>query len=103
MPEPVSPETAALTAVVALPSRAASGLVWVYQRTLSPALAAAFPSCGCRFHPTCSQYAREALAAHGLLAGGALAARRIARCGPWHLGGIDPVPAPRPVCVRAAR
>ena len=82
-----------------LPARAASGLVWAYQRTLSPALAAAFPTCGCRFAPTCSHYAREALREHGLLTGLGLTARRLAKCGPWHPGGIDPVPArTRPVC-----
>ena len=84
-----------------LPARAAEGLVWVYQRTLSPVLAAAFPSCGCRFHPTCSHYARGALREHGLIAGGALAVARLARCGPWHPGGLDPVP-PK-TCARVGR
>jgi len=46
----------------------------------------------CRFHPSCSVYAEEALAQHGLLRGGWLAARRLCRCGPWHPGGFDPVP-----------
>jgi putative membrane protein insertion efficiency factor len=46
----------------------------------------------CRFHPSCSQYAEEALAAHGLFSGGWLAARRLCRCGPWCAGGYDPVP-----------
>jgi putative membrane protein insertion efficiency factor len=46
----------------------------------------------CRFHPSCSQYAEEALARHGLFSGGWLAARRLCRCGPWHSGGYDPVP-----------
>ncbi len=83
------------------PARLAESCVWLYQKTLSPALAAAFPSCGCRFHPTCSHYARAALREHGLLAGGALTLRRLARCGPWHPGGVDPVPARlRPVCTR---
>jgi len=84
---------------VSLPARAASGLVWVYQRTLSPALTAAFPSCGCRFAPTCSHYARTALAEHGFLAGTRLTVIRLAKCGPWHPGGEDPVPSRhRPVC-----
>jgi putative membrane protein insertion efficiency factor len=88
--------------VCSLPARAASGLVWVYQRTVSPALAAAFPSCGCRFAPTCSHYAREALQGHGFLAGTALTVVRLAKCGPWHPGGADPVPPSRrrPVCAR---
>lgn len=68
------------------------GLIWVYQRTLSPALAVAAPTCGCRFAPTCSHYAQDALREHGLLRGLALAARRLAKCGPWHPGGLDPVP-----------
>lgn len=76
-----------------LPARAASGLVWVYQRTVSPALVVLFPTCGCRFAPTCSHYARGALAEHGLILGTGLALRRLAKCGPWHPGGEDPVPS----------
>jgi len=87
--------------ILRLPVRVSDALIRLYQKTLSPALAAAFPSCGCRFHPTCSHYAREALHEHGLLAGGALTLRRLAKCGPWHPGGFDPVPArPHPVCSR---
>jgi putative membrane protein insertion efficiency factor len=53
---------------------------------------------GCRFEPTCSRYALEALERHGAGAGAYLAARRLARCHPWCRGGLDPVPdlAPRP-------
>lgn len=58
-----------------------------YRWGLSPLLAPA-----CRFHPSCSQYAEEALEVHGLWRGGWLAARRLCRCGPWHPGGYDPVP-----------
>jgi putative membrane protein insertion efficiency factor len=47
----------------------------------------------CRFHPSCSQYALDALAVHGAARGSLLAVRRVARCHPWHPGGIDPVPS----------
>jgi putative membrane protein insertion efficiency factor len=64
-------------------------LVRGYRYFVSPQLA---PSC--RFYPSCSAYAEEALERHGTLRGGWLAARRLCRCGPWHPGGFDPVPAP---------
>jgi len=65
-------------------------LIWLvrgYQLAISPFLA---PSC--RFHPSCSYYAIEALQRHGLGKGLWLAVRRISRCHPWHPGGHDPVP-----------
>ena len=46
----------------------------------------------CRFHPTCSTYAIEAIRRHGAMRGAWLAAKRLGRCHPWHEGGIDPVP-----------
>jgi len=49
----------------------------------------------CRFYPSCSQYALEALATHGATRGSWLAIRRVSRCHPWHDGGLDPVPPPR--------
>jgi len=65
-------------------------VVRAYKFFVSPLLP---PSC--RFHPTCSEYAEQALAQHGALRGGWLAARRVCRCGPWNAGGYDPVPGPR--------
>jgi len=50
----------------------------------------------CRFHPSCSSYAIEAIQRHGAAAGAYLAAARIVRCGPWCAGGDDPVPAQKP-------
>lgn len=58
-----------------------------YRRWLSPALPAR-----CRFYPSCSAYALEALACHGALRGTGLAVRRVLRCHPFHPGGYDPVP-----------
>lgn len=65
-------------------------LLRAYRYGISPLLPAA-----CRFHPSCSVYAEQALERHGLLRGGWLAARRVCRCGPWHPGGFDPVPGPK--------
>ncbi len=61
----------------------------LYQLTLSPMLGNV-----CRFTPSCSCYAIEALEKHGPVRGLYLAARRIMRCNPWHEGGFDPVPEP---------
>jgi putative membrane protein insertion efficiency factor len=64
------------------------GLVRVYRLALSPWLGSA-----CRFEPTCSAYALEALETHGAAMGVVLTVGRVARCHPWCEGGIDPVPA----------
>ncbi|MES1181108.1 MAG: membrane protein insertion efficiency factor YidD [Verrucomicrobiota bacterium] len=65
----------------------------VYQLTLSPAQVFLFGSTGgCRFTPTCSAYALDAVREHGAIKGTALAAGRICRCHPWSGGGPDPVP-----------
>ena len=89
--------------LVDLPARAARGLIWVYQRTLSPALVVLAPTGGCRFAPTCSHYASGALAEHGLMVGSWLTVCRLAKCGPWHPGGEDPVPLRKPACVSVPR
>ena len=62
-------------------------LIRFYRRSISPL----FPP-SCRFVPTCSQYALEAIEKYGALKGGWLAFRRILRCNPFHKGGYDPVP-----------
>lgn len=64
------------------------GAIRAYRLLLSPWLGNA-----CRFEPTCSQYAIDALQRHGVLAGSLLSAARLARCHPWCEGGCDPVPA----------
>lgn len=63
-----------------------------YQWVVSPLMHMVAPGCGCRFYPTCSQYAREAVVAHGPIKGCWLSAKRIARCHPWGGSGIDLVP-----------
>ena len=62
-------------------------LIRAYQLLVSPLLGR-----HCRFHPSCSEYAIEALQCHGLWKGSRLALRRIGSCHPWHAGGFDPVP-----------
>ena len=63
------------------------GLLRGYQYALRPLLGA-----NCRFYPSCSDYAREAIERHGAVRGVWLAARRLSRCHPYHAGGYDPVP-----------
>ena len=75
------------TSPVPLPARIAAGAVRLYQLALSPLMPP-----NCRHLPTCSEYAIEALRVHGVLRGGWLAARRIARCHPFGTSGFDPVP-----------
>ena len=62
----------------------AIGLVRVYQLVLSPFFAGS-----CKFHPSCSQYAIDALRSHGLVRGSVLAGWRLLRCNPWSHGGVD--------------
>jgi len=62
-------------------------LIRAYQVALSP-----FIGPHCRFHPTCSHYAVEAIGEHGPMKGLYLSVRRLSRCHPWHPGGYDPVP-----------
>ena len=68
-------------------TRVLLALVRLYRRRVSPLLP---PTC--RFVPSCSQYAEEALSVHGFVVGTALVVRRLARCHPWGGSGLDPVP-----------
>ena len=63
------------------------GIIKLYQILISPLLGP-----NCRFHPTCSHYAIEAIAKHGVIRGGYLSVRRLIKCHPLHEGGLDPVP-----------
>ena len=62
-------------------------VIVAYQRLVSP-----FLGPRCRFYPSCSQYAKEAVLKHGLVRGVSLAVRRLLRCHPWNAGGVDFVP-----------
>jgi putative membrane protein insertion efficiency factor len=73
-----------------LAARLVLALIGVYRRFISPLMPR-----HCRYEPTCSAYAAEAISAHGLMRGSWLAVRRIGRCHPWAPGGLDPVPGAR--------
>ena len=75
--------------LLALPARVLIALVLMYRYLLKPWLGNA-----CRFEPTCSAYALQALREHGALRGSALSGWRLMRCHPWCEGGHDPVPPP---------
>jgi len=79
------------TATAKMPTRAIRGLLNAlirgYQLLVSPVLPGS-----CRFYPTCSHYARDAITYHGVLQGGYMALRRIVRCHPWSESDFDPVP-----------
>ncbi len=79
-----------------LTARFLAGALSGYKRFLSPLLPPA-----CRFSPTCSVYAREAILLHGAGRGGLLAVRRLFRCHPFSPGGYDPVPGARPAAPAA--
>ena len=69
------------------PRNAAKACIWVYRKGISPY----FPP-SCRYQPTCSEYAFQAIDRYGFLRGSWLALKRISRCHPLHEGGFDPVP-----------
>lgn len=70
-----------------MPKRLLKGMIRVYQRYISP-----FKGKTCRYYPTCSQYAYEAIDKYGAVKGLGLAIKRVARCHPFAPGGYDPVP-----------
>ena len=76
---------------VTLWQRLALAPISLYRRFISPLK----PAPSCRFHPTCSAYATEAIQLHGVPRGSWLAVRRILKCHPFHPGGLDPVPPAR--------
>jgi hypothetical protein len=87
-----------LAAVALWPRRALAWPVRAYRYFLSPWLGSA-----CRFEPSCSAYALEAIDRHGALGGSYLAARRLARCHPWCNGGLDAVPQRHPFSIKLNR
>ena len=80
-----------MSAVLRLPGRALRalllGLLWFYRHAISP-----WTPRSCRFYPSCSAYAEQAVRLHGPVRSGWLALRRLARCHPWTPGGVDHVP-----------
>jgi len=80
-----------------LMSGAVRGAIRLYQLTLAYFFVGA-----CRYEPTCSAFAAEAVARHGALRGSWLAAHRLCRCGPWGGAGFDPVPPPRGLSCQTA-
>lgn len=84
-----------LQAVWQAPRRGVAWMIGVYQRTLSPDTGwfkVMFPYGYCPYHPTCSEYGRQAVLRCGLVRGSVLTLWRILRCNPWSKGGDDPVP-----------
>ena len=82
-----SKTTATLSFFMGLPRQALLLLLSVYQLVLSPLLGPR-----CRFHPTCSNYAKQAIKQHGLIRGCSLTITRLSKCHPLHQGGLDEVP-----------
>ncbi len=75
-----------------LARRMAAALVRGYQLFISPLQHLFGANAGCRFHPSCSEYTRQAILTHGVFKGTLLGMKRILRCHPWSKGGEDPVP-----------
>ena len=96
-PAPVSRQFPGRMLSLLQPSSLLRGAIRLYQLTLAYFFVGA-----CRFEPSCSAYAAEAVARHGAWKGSALAAHRLCRCGPWTRGGYDPVPAVRSLSCQPA-
>ena len=75
-----------MSALLRVPSMIGIGLIWAYRLTFG----ALFPAT-CKYHPSCSEYAMQAVRRHGLIKGIVLAGWRLLRCNPWSRGGFDPV------------
>jgi putative membrane protein insertion efficiency factor len=89
--------TAPFRRLATAPAQVVLFLIRQYQRFVSPLLpVVTMGTCACRFAPTCSVYAAEAVRVHGALAGSWLALKRLLKCTPLHPGGIDLVPPARP-------
>ncbi|PTY00645.1 membrane protein insertion efficiency factor YidD [Opitutus sp. ER46] len=110
-PTPSAPAASALSrawhALTRLPASILLGAIRFYQRLISPALpVVTLGACACRFSPSCSHYAADAVRTHGAIVGTWLAVIRLLKCTPLHPGGFDPVPPRRdrrkPVCRPAA-
>jgi putative membrane protein insertion efficiency factor len=82
-------QTRQLRTITYSPRRVLMALIWVYQNTLGPALPRS-----CRYEPSCSRYAYEAVEKYGAVRGAWYAIKRLARCHPWGGSGFDPVPEP---------
>jgi uncharacterized protein len=92
--------------VLNAPAASLLGLIRIYQRTLSPILPViTLGACSCRFSPSCSHYAADAIRTHGVFTGLRLAIVRLLKCTPLHPGGNDPVPSRRssPRCAAVPR
>lgn len=80
-------------------------LIRLYQKTVSPdhgIFSRVRRAPTCRYYPTCSEYARDAILAHGAARGTVMAIRRVLRCTPWHAGGYDPLRHPTSMRVRTS-
>ena len=94
-PFPRREEESARNLLVQIPRSSGLAALYIYRVAISPVLHALFGP-ACRFEPSCSRFASDAIREHGVIQGGAMALRRLARCHPLGGHGYDPVPAKRP-------